>query len=68
MSTRTEHTACGEQHLVPGVQPVSLRDRLQLLAAMPLTPRYRQRPCDIGLFDEVARAQLDLFIHTKKGE
>ena len=61
----TEPTACGEQHLIPGVQPISLRDRLQLLAALPLMPRCRQRPCDIGLFDEGARAQLDLFIHTK---
>ena len=62
----TEQTAVGEQHLIPGVTPVSLGDRLQRLMDMPLMPRYRQRPCDIGLFDEVARAQLDLFIHTKK--
>ena len=61
----TEHTDCGEQHLIPGVQPLSLRDRLQCLAEMPLMPRCRQRPCDIGLFDEAARAQLDLFIHTQ---
>ena len=63
----TEHTDCGEQHLFPGVKPVSLGDRLQRLMDMPLMPRYRQRSCNIGLFDEVARAQLDLFIHTKKG-
>ena len=61
----TEPTACGEQHLLPGVQPLSLRDRLQHLAAMPLLPRRPQKRCDIGLFDEAARAQLDLFLHTQ---
>jgi len=62
----TEQTPCGEQHLIPGVTPLTVRDRLQRLMEMPLLPRARQRPCDIGLFDEAARAQLDLFIHTKK--
>ncbi len=61
----TETTDLGEQHLIPGVKPVSLGDRLQCLMDMPLMPRCRQRSCHIGLFDEVARAQLDLFIHTK---
>lgn len=62
----TERTDCGEQHLIPGVKPISLRERLERLADMPLLPRRPQRSCNIGLFDEVARAQLDLFMHTKR--
>lgn len=62
----TAHTDLGKQHLLPGVSPVSRRAKLQVLAAMPLSPHCRQYPCDIGLFDEVARAQLDLFIHFKE--
>lgn len=61
---RTEHTDQGEQTLVSGVRPVTLRDRLQVLANAPLTGRCRQKPCNIGLFDEDARNQLDLFLHT----
>lgn len=61
----TEPTDLGEQHLIPGVQPISFRDRLQRLMELPVMPRRPQKRCDIGLFDEVARAQLDLFIHTK---
>jgi len=57
----TEPTSIGEQLLVPGVRPVSLRARLQALAAAPLVPMRLQKPCDVGLFDEVARNQLDLF-------
>ncbi len=61
----TEPTDCGDQHLIPGVKPVPLRDRLQSLMALPLMPRRAQKRCDLGLFDEGARAQLDMFIHTK---
>ena len=57
----TELTPIGEQLLVPGVRPVSLRARLQALAAAPLVPLRLQKPCDLGLFDEDARNQLDLF-------
>lgn len=39
------------QLLVPGVEPVTDRDRLALLAAMPLRPRKGQRPLPAtGLF------------------
>ena len=59
-----EMTPEGEQTLVPGVEPVTLRDRLDWLARQPVEPKRnpnaRQKPCDIGLFDEVARHQLDL--------
>jgi hypothetical protein len=57
----TEPTPIGEQTLIPGVQPVSMRARLQALAAHPLVSARLQKPCDIGLFDELARNQLDLF-------
>ena len=57
----TETTEQGEQTLVPGVAPITLRQRLASLFAAPLAPRKPQRPMNIGLFDEDARNQLDLF-------
>lgn len=57
----TEITDQGEQTLVPGVVPITLRQRLAILFAAPLAPRKPQRPMNIGLFDEDARNQLDLF-------
>jgi hypothetical protein len=60
----TEPTEAGAQRLVPGVRPVTLRDRLDLLARQPMAPRRNpkaeQKPCDHGLFDEAARHQIDL--------
>ena len=58
---QSESTDQGEQTLVPGVTPISQRDRLQELADAPLQPRCSQKPCNVGLFDEDARNQLDLF-------
>jgi hypothetical protein len=57
----TEPTPEGEQILVPGIAPVSLRERLALRMAAPLSPRKPQKPLNIGLFDEDARNQLALF-------
>lgn len=57
----TEPTPIGEQTLIPGVQRVSIYERLMVLAALPLGSEKLQKPCDLGLFDEVARNQLDLF-------
>jgi hypothetical protein len=57
----SETTDVGEQNLIPGVAPVTLRQRLQALANLPLTARTKQRSLDVGLFDEVGRAQLDIF-------
>ena len=60
----SELTEIGEQTLVIGVRPVTLADRLALRAAAPIAPRRnpdaQQKPCDLGLFDEVGRAQTDL--------
>jgi hypothetical protein len=57
----TETTLLGPQTLVPGVRPVSMKARLEVLAAHPLVSQRLQKPCDIGLFDDVARNQMDLF-------
>jgi len=60
----TETTPEGEQVLVPGVAPVTLRDRLMARMAGPMTPKRNpdaaQKSCDIGLFDQAARDQCDL--------
>jgi hypothetical protein len=57
----SEPTDQGEQVLVPGVAPITLRQRLATLFTAPLTSSKPQRPMNIGLFDEDARNQLDLF-------
>ena len=56
-----EATAIGPQSLVPGVVPITARDRLEWRAAAPLAPKKPQRGCDHGLFDLAARDQFDLF-------
>ncbi|MFA6125366.1 MAG: hypothetical protein WCS75_01260 [Sphingomonas sp.] len=60
-SFAVEPTPIGPQSLVPGVVPITPRDRLAARAAAPLEPKKPQRPCDLGLFDLNARNQLDLF-------
>ena len=57
----SEPTPIGEQRLVPGVVPITMRDRLQARMAAPLLPTRPQKPLDLGLFDMAARDQLDLF-------
>ena len=66
ISFETEPTNQGEQKLIHGVHPVSMKARLNVLAAHPLAPTRLQKPCDIGLFDEVARNQLDMFSTSPK--
>ncbi len=58
---QSEPTPEGEQTLIPGIRPVSQRARIEALMAAPLGPRGPQKPLDIGLFDEDARNQLNLF-------
>lgn len=60
----TEATPLGPQTLVPGVRPVSMKARLEALAAHPMASDRLQKPCDIGFFDDVARNQMDLFSAT----
>jgi len=61
---QTEPTEAGDQMLVSGVRPVAVRDRLVAMAAHPMLPKRNpnvlQKPCDLGLFDEAARNQIDL--------
>lgn len=57
----SEPTAIGEQTLVPGVAPVSMRTRLEARMAAPMLPSRPQKPADCGLFDLAARNQLELF-------
>jgi len=58
-----EQTDIGPQYLIGGVAPVTQKQRLDLLASLPMTPKRArsQKPCNIGLFDEDSRNQMDLF-------
>ncbi len=49
-----------DQIILPGVQPVSLGERLQFQAGLPMQPRRGQKPLDIGFWDPM-RDQLELF-------
>ena len=61
MPFETEATAIGNQTLVPGVAPITPRDRLAIRANAPLEPKKPQRPIDHGLFDTNARNQIEMF-------
>ena len=58
-----EQSDIGLQYLIGGVAPVTQKQRLGLLVSLPMTPKRArtQKPCDIGLFDELASNQKDLF-------
>lgn len=49
-----------DQITMPGVPPVSLGERLQFQAGLPMQPRRVQKPLDIGFWDPM-RNQLELF-------
>jgi len=57
---RTERTAQGEQTLIPGVEPVTDKQRAEAGMAKPLAGGAKGMP-EGGLFDEGARAQTDMF-------
>jgi len=61
MNTDFEKTACGWQALIPGMSAIKTIERLQLLINSPLIPKKPQKPINLGLFDETARNQLNLF-------
>ena len=61
MPFETEATAIGNQTLVPGVAPITPRDRLAIRANAPMEPRKAQRPADHGPFDTNARNQIEMF-------
>ena len=48
------------QIVMPGVQPVSLGERLQWQAQLPMQPSRAQRPLDIGFWDPL-RDQIEMF-------
>lgn len=56
----TERTEQGEQTLVPGVAPVTDRQRVEAEMAKPMAGGSKAPPAG-GLFDEDARAQGDIF-------
>jgi len=64
-----ESTDVGEQSLIDGVRPVTLGEKLTARTSHPMTPKRNpnagQKPCDHGLFDEVGRAQIDLYSHEQ---
>jgi len=64
MTRKTEHTEVGEQTLIDGVRPVTLGEKLTARTTHPMVPKRNpnavQKSCDIGLFDEVGRSQIDL--------
>ena len=64
MARRKQPVRVGEPdpaHIVmPGVQPVSLGERLQFLAQLPMEPRRAQKPLDVGFWDAM-RDQLEMF-------
>jgi len=55
----SEPTAAGDQLLIDGVAPVSQRDRMQAAQASPM--RGGNAAPDMGMFDEGARRQQDMF-------
>ena len=57
----TEETDAGSQTLMRGVAPITLRDRLSVLA-----PRAAQKSCDMGLFDLEFRCQIDLIDELRR--
>ena len=64
MTQKTESTDVGEQTLIIGIAPVTLGAKLTARTSHPMVPKRNpnaeQKSCDIGLFDEVGRAQIDL--------
>lgn len=59
-ASASERTPEGEQSLIPGVSPVTDRDRAEVKAEAPLRSQKAQKPADEGLFDTGARKQTDL--------
>lgn len=60
---QSERTAIGDQFVVQGYRPVTQKERLDHQVTLPMQPKRPcvQKPCDVGLFDEISRNQLDLF-------
>ena len=63
-----EATPEGEQILVPGIRPITQRERIEVLMSAPLAARCEQKPLNVGLFDEDGRAQLDMLDFIRAAE
>lgn len=61
MKIEFEKTGCGFQYLIPTVSPIRMIECLNILLQAPLYPKKPQKSLNIGLFDETARNQLELF-------
>ena len=58
----SEKTDAGEQTLFPGIEPVTARQRLDQLAAKPMSAKPRASDTEVGgLFDPLDPARVDLF-------
>ena len=57
--TKTESTAAGEQHVIPGAEKVSDAEVAKRKAGQPLKPKLGQKPANEGLFGDEAN-QTDL--------
>ena len=68
MTRETEPTDVGEQTLMDGVRPITLRDRLRVMAASPMTPKRNpnapQKQCDLfcALLPEVQQEAACLMV------
>lgn len=51
----------GEQHVLPGAERITERQRLERRIAAPLRAAKAQKPADSGLFDVAGRGQAELF-------
>jgi hypothetical protein len=60
MSSAWQRTPAGWQCLIPGVAPILDADHVKQRASAPLQSSRDQKPCDLGLFDQGARDQIDL--------
>ena len=56
-----EQTPDGDQYILDGFTPVSLRERLEHLGRQPMQTRCPQQLADFGLFDLAQFNQMDLF-------
>ena len=58
-SPQVEQMPIGPQFVIEGYAPVTLRERLNLMANEPPKPKRPcvQKPCDIGLFDGEAEKE-----------
>jgi hypothetical protein len=65
---QSEPTPEGEQTLVPGIRPITPRERIEALMLAPLTARREQKPLNIGLLDQDARAQHDILDFIRAAE